>query len=653
VKNNTLSTILGFSIEVLFFTNLWIFLYTSLLTVFRFIYKPIPTDQFLTLGVYPESFEIPLYLILTCCFVASIFFLHKTTKKTISSQSVFAKVIIFFVLVCLFISRLGEYPLSEARDAFGFSFFSFIYLLVAFFILVEVIILEQFRKTVLRSSLLYFAIFIGILVATFPPRFVISGVDFSFFYGPILEIANGKTIYSQVTSQYGFVSILFFSLLYKLQLLTLPGLPVVIWILLSIQYLFCFYLINKQSKSLAFSLIGLFSILTVNYFTVRVIPTDYPQSGPLRWLPLIIPLIIFYKTKSITSFRLILSIALLSLWMIDTGIELVCAYILTLLILSLKKSVTIRDVIRSVLVLFVSVIALFIVINIFHFILNYEPINPILIFTKLRQYARFGFGMLPIEPINFFWILLLFYFAIISDFFRSKQISHSNLLSVFTGNVALFAGLYYVGRSHPAELYTISLLIIFMIFLFLGGFVAGFTSKKVKVIIYAVCFVFFIVIPVYFRQDTLAQSIHTRLQRAKLGNIFIPELDAVLVKKYAKEIALIQKELPEKQVVIISGDDTYLLYVAKKHSMLADNSLVTILTKDDLAFSVQEASRVCPQKIAGECRLFKSCPQTTLFSKAFHTWQPIVLEYLQKKCNTVYKATQCTDALCIAQKTKQ
>ena len=595
----------------------------------------------------------------------------------------------FLILVFLF--NLGPYPLKVTGDFFPNLPYLLIYLVTITAFSTEILLLKKILvKSRFKTIILHFGIILALGIFTFPPRFSISGVDYSYFFGPIREIASGKTIYTEISSQYGFLSILFLTALSRLVFLPISYLPILIWLLLLMQYYICFYLIYRQSGSLIWALIGLLSILTINYFTVRVIPTDYPQSGPLRWLPLITTLFLLSKVKDITSYKVIFCIALLAFWMIDSGIELLLAYLATIFFFWLTKLLPLKKVLSSLFSLFFSLLAIFTMIQIVHLILGYKLIDFPSIFVKIRQYAGSGFGMLPLEFKNYFWLTILFYFASIiyflktafknkkvgvtsevtlreadcADFAQSlaaekgSRVTESTFLQnltqllLFSANLMLFASIYFVGRSHPAELYTISIFILLQIFLTLGMIYREIHRTKLKIVILFLTTIFFILFPLYNRTEALVQSFKIRMQRFRSGNILKPEMDEILRKKYEIEIGLIKRELPEKNVLIISGDDTYLLYLTDKNTLLTDNSLVNILTKKDLEKSTAKAKKICPQKIAGECRLFKSCLDSKLFSKAFYAWQPLVLKEIENSCNIKYVQKSCTSQLCIAEAEK-
>src|SRR3972149_10690757 len=243
---------IGFSIEVLFFTNIWVYIYTTVLQILRSIFPVKPTDNFLILGVSPEPFEIPLYLGLCFLFVLLIYFIHSKIKKKHLKIHPWVKLSVFLLLLFLFLRNLGGYPLKDEAPQYKaitnqslVNIYLLIYFATMLTVALEIVILDKLLQNAkLKQLIIYTGVTLFIVIVTFPPRFVISGIDYSYFYGPVWEIIKGKTIYTEVSSQYGFVSILILSLLNRLGLLPLLYLPVLIWVLFMVQYILCFYLIS-------------------------------------------------------------------------------------------------------------------------------------------------------------------------------------------------------------------------------------------------------------------------------------------------------------------------------------------------------------------------------------------------------------------------
>ena len=72
------------------------------------------------------------------------------------------------------------------------------------FIIVEAYLLSPIlKKSKILLSLVFSIVLLIIAFITLDPHFDIYGHDYSYFFGPVWEIVNGKTIYTQTSSQYG------------------------------------------------------------------------------------------------------------------------------------------------------------------------------------------------------------------------------------------------------------------------------------------------------------------------------------------------------------------------------------------------------------------------------------------------------------------
>lgn len=305
-----------FAIESLLAVNIWVLVYNNLLEYLNLRFPAQAPPEFIRAGAVPEPFEISFYLILTFIVVLIIYVLHtyfikrniEISKKFGDKKYFLIKLTVLVGLLILFFSNIGSYPMArdpypyQLRSQSVYTLYLLAYLLVVAVIITELTLLSGLLK--ISKKFIYFlaVLIIGIIaIFTFEPRFPIVGHDYSYFLGPIWEIAHGKTIYTDTSSQYGFLSIVLLAFLYKIHLLSFTYLPVLNWILYITQYFLAFVLIYKVSKSFGLSLIALFSLLTVNYYSLYHIPGALPQIGPLRWLPLILSLVFFYVFKKIDS----------------------------------------------------------------------------------------------------------------------------------------------------------------------------------------------------------------------------------------------------------------------------------------------------------------------------------------------------------------
>ena len=685
----SVSKVVDFFLPVFFISNIWIILYTKLNDYLYFRFPPRLNEVFFRSGLgNPEPFEISLYIFLTIFFIVTIWLYSKLSKEF--RLPISAKIIFLFLLLLLFVSKLGPFPLAKDIHPYQRNYAQEFYNIILFFYLTFLLLvtlqLAIVRFFIVNKNFIFFVyIFIALLVAaiTFNPKFSISHPDASLFYGPVYEIASGKTIFTDIPSQYGFLSILLFALFYKLTNINFVYLPILIWVFYIIEYLVCFYLIHKVSKSITLSLLGVFSLLTINYLAA----TYGPQAGPLRWLPIFLVLFLFYKFKKIDSRRLLIFIPVLSLWNIDSGIALFSGYVLTLLLLFLAKKVEIKKFFSAIIFLIVIMIFSLATIEAVHLLLGFKLVNFFGMYYSLKKLAVIGMLMVPIESYSYFWIVILVYFASIIYFFkqtiqtvdyrewkidkevRKSRIDKFNLLSsifksppsifyhpssilLFSANLMFFASIYYVGRSMPHELITISVFVLLTIFLFLGSIFRQIRPTKIRIFALLIVFFFLIVFPAYQRKEFIVEKMLDKYKQFLQGNIFVSETDKNLEESYKNEVALVNQNIKEGQTLIISPDDTYLFYKIQKRNLFDSNPVwATIDMQSEMKLAIDKTKNICPDKLVIDCSLVKKCPTyITFVNQDAVVAFPQLLVGIENKCQVKYQPTICTNKLCIATK---
>src|SRR3990172_7558397 len=103
-------------ISSLFFTNLWIFIYTNLLQFLNSTFPAETPSEFIRTEGLPEPFEIPLYLVLSLIFVLVVFFFQRLPKNQPASQFrlPLLKPLTLIFLILLFISNIGVFPMARS-----------------------------------------------------------------------------------------------------------------------------------------------------------------------------------------------------------------------------------------------------------------------------------------------------------------------------------------------------------------------------------------------------------------------------------------------------------------------------------------------------------------------------------------------------------
>jgi len=584
----------------------------------------------------------------------------------------------------MFISKLGSFPLagdpfpySKLTNAHIYSLVIFIYCIFIGFTLLEAKLSEKIIKNRRFFALfIYGSIILFLAVLTYEVRFIISAADAAMFYGPVYEVASGKTIFTQVTSQYGFLSVLFFGLIYTITHIRFAYLPLLIWFMYVIQYFICFILIHKTSKSLTLALLGLFSIVTINYF----LREHAPQAGALRWLPLFLGLFLLYQIKKIDSRLLIIAVSILSFWNLDAGLALFLSYLSTLSIVFLVKKISLKQLLTAILFLFLSSCIVIILIQSAHFVFGYQFVDFLKMYQSLRKNAAIGLVMVPMPTLTYFWLFILLYFASLIYVFRNLPLTESEdarfvrlgrtpspfsgegegsfgakkrgielSLLVFSANLMFFASIYYVGRSMNEELYTITPFALLIFFLLLGSIYQRIHKSKIRISVISLIFLLFIVYPIIQRKEVFVGKVMTKFARLKQGHILTSDLDQRLNKIYAKESELINTSIKEKSALILSADDTYLFYLTQKTNLLNANPVYgSINMKSEMGPATKIVTKICPQTIAVDCVLLKRCLPHKSFTGEDPYGLPEVLSQVETQCKLKYKPVSCTDRLCIA-----
>lgn len=647
-------------IQTFFITNIWILIYTTVLDFLNFNFPPVLHEFFFRNPVaYPEPFEIPLYLILTfittiLIYIAIQYFFpnwFNLTARWLDPKSrLIVKLIVLIILLFFFLSKLGQYPVAHSINPFinlhskalYHAFFIF-YISICSIITIELTILQRFLHQLKTRIIVY--LFIGLigLVIAFEPRFPVSPADYSFFLGPIYEILHGKTIYTDIPSQYGFLSILFFALMAKFSLFFLSLIQVIVWLLYGFEFFLFFYLVFRLTKSITIGTIGFFSLITIQYFSY----VHPPQTGPLRFLPILLMFLLFHLHGKFDSKKFTFFVAVSSLWFIDSGISLILGYLLTIFLLTLVKYISVKQLFRCILLFLFWYGVIFGLLNIIHMSLGMDLINIANMFASIRKYAVSGLVMIPIEKDNYFWLFIAVYFISVLLFFREKKLKNNQLL-LFSANTLFFSSTYFVGRSVPPNLFHIYLFALFPFILIINHLYSLHNSPIGKKILLATLFILILVIPTYERQEYITEVAIEKYHSFLQGNIFRPKLEDEIRDRYKDEIALINKNITDKEIVILSNDDTYLFYLIGKKNLLNTNPQVGIDMKSEMAPAIKEILRRCPKKIIGNCDIFHKCLSYDSYSGVFNI-APFILTEIENGCKNKYKPTICTKQICIAQ----
>src|SRR3989344_4088312 len=621
---------LGFAIYLLFITNIWVILFNTLVLILNSLFPPHIKEVFITQPGAGEQFEIPVYILLSAFFILFIIFTHKLIQN-IDKLSFFLKLFSLVILIIFFLYMLGTYPLSNQYDPYLPRADKSVYFIVVFFYcLISTLVIASGK--LLKGKVLYLFVILLLGLITFDAGFPLTGHDYEHFIGPSYEIAQGKTIYTDILSRYAFLTPVIFAVLNKLGILPLSLIPRVIWLLYIVQYFLCFYLIKKISGSNLFAMLGLVAILTLNYFSLSHLPSVIPQVGPLRWFPMILLIFLLYKFRSPDSFWFIFSVALSSLFMIDSGIAIIFSYFTTQLLSLITGNVNKKQVVKSFLIFLSSLIGIILIINLLYLVFGYKLINLGGALYSLKKFALSGLSLMPMSQKTYFWFIPLIYFASIIYFFRFKNLTPityhlTHNLLLFSANLSLFASIYFVGRSHPHNLFNVSIFPLLTLFLLLGIEWQNILSKQKKLLLIVTVFILFVAIPAFQRRITLTEMLLTKANQLIKGSIFQSEVDEI-----------IKTNLPDK-TLILSTYDTYLFNSTGKKNLLDANPIMGIDVEEDIDFALKNTIKNCPKKIAVDCSYIGKCPSYTPFVGVTFNLN-LILNKLESGCKIKYKPVQ-------------
>lgn len=634
-------------------TNIWIMSFQSVRSMLLSMFPvTIPTNYYEDL-IYPKPFDIPVYVGLTAICILSLPLITKFVFPKLESLYHKQQNFPFFLisasifLALLLAIYMGSYPMVEPFMGISDSWVLYI-IGTSLFVGIELLLFTLVQR---REWLFWILSLLIIAFMTFEPGFQISWFDYTYMLGPAYEVLHGKTMYLQIPSQYGFLLVYALAFIMKIINMGIFYLPLGIWILYIFAYFSLFFVMVRLTKSALISTLFLISLLTINYFSLFHLPIAIPQITPLRFLLLWFGPILMYATYFNKRLKYVglFVVALFSLWVIDAGIESLLAVISLEGILVIKKIQSIRHAVLDILFLLISTGSIFLLTSLGATFLGYKLITPSALFSAIHEYAVAGFGMEPLPSQTFFWIFMLVFFFALLFFFIKQAIEKADIVLVYSSFLFFFASFYYIGRSHPHNIFHISVLFLFSLFLLFSRINKSFSlfrTARSKIIIGGIIFILFVFLTTGTRQQlTVVRRFSTYADAINAQNYF-QNMQNVLIKYYKNDIIFIQQHNPQSQALIVSPDDTALLMLSGKSSQLYVDPMNTIVSSTDLSQAFPHPY-VCPQQIfVATCILKKSCAKNGEFF-SFFIAEDKVYAKTQQLCNNRYKTTSCSNHLCM------
>ncbi|MDE2025341.1 MAG: hypothetical protein KGJ07_02520 [Patescibacteria group bacterium] len=640
-----------FLFSVLALTDIWIIAFQWILNFLRSSFPPqTPTGYYENL-VYPKPYDIPVYILLSFSFVLLLPVIHRylfpkllTQYKTQENTHLFLTSASLVLAILLFLF-LGNYPMANSVFPLTGNYLLYVGL-ISIITLGELLLFKLLQQ----KQWIFFtvtAIIIAILIAE--PTFPVSWFDYTFILGPAYEVMHGKTIYMQASSQYGFLLTYSLALLMKIFGLGILQLPVGIWLLYAGAYASLFYVMLKTTKSGVLSILFLSALISINYYSLDHLPIAVPQIGPLRFLCLWFAPVIFYLTyfKKRAKYVGLAVMSLLSLWVIDAGIQYLLAIGSLECLLAFKKVQPLRQSVINILFTTICTGIFFALAVLIPTFFGYMLLNPSTIFQAIHEYAVSGFGMIPLPEQTFFWAFLLIFFASLMLFFVKEIIEKEDIILAFGAFLFFFASMYYVGRSHPHNIFHIAVLFLFTFFLLLSRLKKTYQLSimgRQKAAAAILLFFYFVVVSGAFRQNT--QNIWLPLYASALPQgKFFPSFQKDMTNYYLTDAHFIEKENIHKQALIISPDDTALLMLSDKSSYVNSDPMSMIISDQDLSRTIIQMPACLDKIFVAKCILSKSCTTDRTFLGTF-IGEDKIYNKIQQVCGNSYKLSSCSNHIC-------
>jgi hypothetical protein len=313
-----------------------------------------------------------------------------------------------------------------------------------------------------------------IACACFDPTFSIEQGHQDFYLGPVNRLLHGGTMLVDAFSLYGVLVIYSLAFLVRTGLLplTYQGLSLAIAVLMTIQFSAIYLLLIVLMKDRFYAILLLVLTLLLGVFGSLGIVQAYPSTGPLRFgLAYLVLAAVFLRRRfpRLRRAGLIveyLLVGIASLWSFETFVYVGFSYLGICLYESLGGFAGFREI----LAIFIRRLSwLFATIATFHALLALGTYaraqawpNWGIYFDFVKSYSVRGLTAVPIEPWSpwifptaiYFVSLMVFVFRYL--FLKSLAESEESELIFGLTLFGIAQYTYFLGRSHPNNLYHIS-----------------------------------------------------------------------------------------------------------------------------------------------------------------------------------------------------
>lgn len=482
-----------------------------------------------------DGIELYVMTIAVAIYFAVVYFLSNYFNFNSKILSYFPiKIICFLMIATLFMKILFAVIQYHYIDPFSYPGIFIVVLLIS----ISAHCLSLKRPPVFLKSLIF--LFLGIIITLIIllTSDTPSVVDYGYLIGPANKILAGEKINS-FYMQYNLLLTYLFALMQKLKFSIIQ--MHILFSVVSTLWIYLYYVLAKKMfNNKSYIVLFLLAYLIVRFF-IGYAPVEGPQTTALRMELWVLMALIVLKFN----FNSIWTAVSFSLYYLadDTF------GLLYLLLLSLIYSL--------------------------HFIINrkHDPLNkfvfiPILLVFIIhylffgsigsdaaKEYAGINIGFMPIPVDSLFWIVLLVMAFCL--YILSKKLNNF-YLTLFLFGTACIQLIYFFGRSHENNLFNISGILIFIVFLTLDRI----SLKSDHKIAYAVC-IFIAMTTALFNDkvmDKVNLSVYKLSNNMIIGNNVLYGRNCYSINNELDIIKNDIKYLDKKKILVVSPIDSYINY---------------------------------------------------------------------------------------------
>lgn len=334
-------------------------------------------------------------------------------------------------------------------------------------------VFSRFQNTGAGRGLIFYTLaLLAIIAVVTDPRFSCDHYHYSFYLGPLADLLAGKSLLVNINSQYGVLVFYFLESFFKFLPLGFSSFSLVYTCLLVIQYFLFFFIVRQLFRSQALAFFCLAALLLINDLSPIGWAVWYPSTGPLRFgfIYLLMALVVLRnQNPKKENLFLWLEAGVASTafwWSFEVCVYTVPAYLGLIFLESWRgpnrKPLFLFQFLRTRFLMFASLTSLLGGVLYWDIFRRSGELPHWSYYFDFIFFYQGGFGMITMPSRGYWWLILgvlyFSFFAILGFLLNpaEKRPPHLNVIILVT-LYGIFQFFYYLGRSHPNNLFHISM----------------------------------------------------------------------------------------------------------------------------------------------------------------------------------------------------